>query len=895
MHRQYALCLLTLLAPLGLPAGGSCGELAILSPKTWDDFVPKGKEVDAIYGDFVLRNDRIVAVIANPVRGRNANMTVKEVGGSIIDLTVRGNPNDQLSAYYPGARRFPYQLDSVLAKGHVSAEPRGAAEGDSMVLRVTDGKLSPTVEIVRGDTVQLSLMAPATEDRPMVRLTYTLQNGWPAVEIRSEFFNSGSTAIPLTLVDDFRADRTFTTASPGPAPLVWFYDRSWGQAYAVLSSSLPMRLSGSPADPRVIEFLKDSSPTVQLAPGNSIQLTRSVVPGPDLVSVKAAAARITNANPDLTIHQIELKDSAGRGIADADLLINAGGELYGNARTGSDGTASLELPSGTYQCTISALARGSKDFTIEPAGRGGNGGGNGANRITLQLPAAPQVVAEISDADGKPIPCKVQFIGVDGTPSPNFFDETGEFAVRNLVYSPSGRFTQLVPPGTYEVVISYGPEFDVEKAKITTRAGENTPVRATLRRVVNSPGWISADFHGHSSPSGDNVSSQLGRVLNLLCEHIEFAPCTEHNRLDSYVPHLKSLGVENRMGTCTGVELTGLPGTINHQNAFPMVMKPRTQNNGGPEPDADPEVQIKRLALWDGGSDKLVQSNHPDMGEMFFDKKGTGTPDGGYRGMFAYQDVIEVHPIHDVLAFSPLRYNTVEDRVTKLKTTNQYNNSIFNWVQLINQGKRLPGVVNTDAHYNFHGSGYIRNYVKCSTDEPSKIDPMEIVHSAEKGHIILTNGPYLEVELAHRVSSGATNEHAAIAGDDLDLPDGLGSLHIRVQCPNWFDIDRVQVLRNGRPDPSLNWTRAANPDFFSGSVTKFDRTIPIEFATDTHVMVIAAGESTQIGTVMGPEWGKHKPTAISNPIFVDVDGGGFKANGDTLGHPLPVKEQRPVP
>ena len=31
------------------------------------------------------------------------------------------------------------------------------------------------------------------------------------------------------------------------------------------------------------------------------------------------------------------------------------------------------------------------------------------------------------------------------------------------------------------------------------------------------------------------------------------------------------------------------------------------------------------------------------------------------------------------------------------------------------------------------------------------------------------------------------------------------------------------------------------------------------------------------------------PCAYNNPIFVDVDGGGFTANGDTLGYPLPTK------
>jgi hypothetical protein len=41
--------------------------------------------------------------------------------------------------------------------------------------------------------------------------------------------------------------------------------------------------------------------------------------------------------------------------------------------------------------------------------------------------------------------------------------------------------------------------------------------------------------------------------------------------------------------------------------------------------------------------------------------------------------------------------------------------------------------------------------------------------------------------------------------------------------------------------------------------------------------------------VHGPNWGQHQPAAFINPVYVDVDGEGFKANGDTLGHPLPVR------
>ena len=97
-----------------LASSSFAAEVVRLSERNWDKFVPQGKEVDAIYGDYVLRNDQIVVVIANPVAGRHANLTVKEVGGCIIDMTHRKGSNDQLSAFYPNAMRTPYRSISAI-------------------------------------------------------------------------------------------------------------------------------------------------------------------------------------------------------------------------------------------------------------------------------------------------------------------------------------------------------------------------------------------------------------------------------------------------------------------------------------------------------------------------------------------------------------------------------------------------------------------------------------------------------------------------------------------------------------------------------------------------------------------------------------------------------------
>ena len=482
-------------------------------------------------------------------------------------------------------------------------------------------------------------------------------------------------------------------------------------------------------------------------------------------------------------------------------------------------------------------------------------------------------MAHITDLEGQPTPCKVQFIGRDGTKSPDFGPDSGEHAIKNVYYSHDGRFRRDLDPGSYDVIISYGPEYDAVFTRIDAERGKDVTLEAKLVRSVKTDHWISADFHSHSSPSGDNTSSQLGRVLNLLCEQVEFAPCTEHNRLSSYDPHLRRLGAEKRMATCVGMELTGRPLPLNHQNAFPLILRPHTQDNGAPRADDDPEIQIERLALWDGASDKLVQVNHPDIGWMFRDRNGDHKADAGFVGMHGRMDVIEVHPPH-----------TIFEKPTTQSAGQTQNNTIVNWLQLLNKGKRIPGVVNTNAHYNFHGSGWLRNYLKSPTDDPALVRTLDVVHAAERGNLVMTSGPFMEVNLR----SADESQAEAFPGDNLSARGGAATLKVRVQCPNWFDVDRVQVFLNGRPADELNFTRQSSPGRFSDATVKFDQEIPLHLERDAHVIVAAIGERSKLGPVVGPDHADDRPVAVSNPIFVDVDGAGFKANDDSLGD-LPVK------
>ncbi len=97
---------------------------------------------------------------------------------------------------------------------------------------------------------------------------------------------------------------------------------------------------------------------------------------------------------------------------------------------------------------------------------------------------------------------------------------------------------------------------------------------------------------------------------------------------------------------------------------------------------------------------------------------------------------------------------------------------------------------------------------------------------------------------------------------------------------------------NGRHRNDLNFTRRETPKLFGDGVVKFESDIPIELSEDAHIIVAAIGEGLTLGRVMGPLWGGEKPpVAVSNPIFVDVNGDGFKANGDLLDVSMPLTEK----
>ena len=797
--------------------------------------LPRGKEADGIIGDFVLRNDFVEALVSGDQPMRRADMSTfyGDAGitpGCLYDLTLRGAHNDQLTIFSPGNQRGDV---SYVRIGDSSGEGALAqAVVETVVSAAANGGLYKRHQYILNDSMRGLL----------VRTTYRNESNETASGSVEDFLKPASTN------SVFLGVRWFNAVDPAD---------KCGYALGWLEGQ------GAPGSKLI------TPPTqVTLAPGQSTNFTRYLTVG------KSPGEAVGEVFSWSHLGQTSLLSgtvrSGARGVATAEITLRSG-KAFVPVYPDAQGNFALHLPAGSYSADIVDRGRAPLTRTLEVDGK------NPAP-LTAEMQAPSAIAFEIKDEAGKGIPCKAQFIGLAGTPAPKLGPQTRAHGCVDQWHSERGDFTVPLDPGMYKVIVTRGIEYGHWEQTLRVTPGEVTMARATLKRLVDTRGWVSADFHNPSTPSGDNHCGTDDRIINLAAEHIEFAPTTEHNRIYDWWPHIRRLGLTNELSTVVGLELTG-SGAGSHFNSFPFRPTPFVQNNGAPTHQTDPRLNAINLRTWDDApADRWIQINHPDMVEKFTDRDGDGRFDGGFAGLEGLIDGVETqnYGASAILDPVPFRIGRGRDGREELSYSRE-----FIWLQMLNRGHRYWGVAVCDAHSVYgNGVGGWRMYIPSSTDAPAQIRWQEMSRNAKAGRTVLTTGPFLEVRAEDgTIAGGQTRANGAI------------TLHVRVQCTDWVDIDRVQVLVNGRAVPSLNFTRQSHPEDFAAGVVKFDRDIAVPLTADAHLIVVAYGGGSDLSKGYGTSsQSTIRPCAYHNPIFVDADGNGFKPNGDTLGWDLPVKK-----
>lgn len=801
--------------------------------------LPKGKERDGMAGDWIIKNDKVIAVIGAATPDREANQMVSSIQGCVIDFTTLEANNDQLTVFYPqGARVDVPAADTII------------------VLKS------------KGKKVQLKVIKFPTDPEPYrAETVYTLTDGEPYLHIETTYLSASVSEIQIPLADKLRCDNDLNDVTgEGTNQPAFIFNKWYRSAYGVASTTNDIYTSGKVNRENliglgyVIHYLAKGGKLEELSalePGKKISISRYLFTGNDVADVQAQYNLLTGSASCMI--NLDLKDSEGKKIADAFAdLKSSSGELVSAVITNYKGEATLYAGEGEYTVTIAKPGHDTVRSRISvPA----------ETRVSLTMKPQTRFMIAVTGPGGLEMPVKVEFRGVNGTKNPSLGPNKRAEGAGNLYYAKNRNFEVPVHAGEYEIIFSRGPEYNSLVKNVAISAGESKQLTVELSRAFETPGWIIADMHNHSTWSGDSHAEPEGRVINMAASGIEFGLASEHNRIADYTPVIKELGMEKVIASAAGAELSGRPGPgdINHQNAFPLKIQDGKRGYGAPKTDRDPYVQMKRLYDYDNNSFKVMQQNHPNIGWLYFDKNRDGVVDEGFG----------TAPITDVLEM-----NTGILDIQRWVEGGRTFSRLVPWLQMLNIGYRIYATANSDNHAIGHGSGSVYTYINTANDQPEDIDDEELALQVKNGHMVLTNGPFMDARV-----------NGAIPGEEIKAEGGKVNVSVKIYHANWCPVNAVQILVNGKADSALHFSKDQYPGMFKEGSLVFDEEIPVTLPADAHIIVAAYGKDESI-LISGGRSRNAIPAVLANPVFVDTDGDGFKPNQDLLGRPLPTGQAR---
>ena len=206
-------CIISVLTFLAFVFNTYAGEINRITAENIH-LVPKGRSLDAIYGDWILRNDKVVVVVGDAISGREANMRAQSIQGAVIDFTSLKANNDYLVAFYP----------------------QGYPTGDS---RSNPVDFANEIKALKstGNEVVLQVTRYPTAKTPYVSTTlYTLRDGEDFLRMTTTFLNKTAKAVNIETSDKIRLDQDIIDTSPiGNHNLAFIYNKWFHSAYGVYS------------------------------------------------------------------------------------------------------------------------------------------------------------------------------------------------------------------------------------------------------------------------------------------------------------------------------------------------------------------------------------------------------------------------------------------------------------------------------------------------------------------------------------------------------------------------------------------------------------------------------------------------------------------------------------
>jgi hypothetical protein len=818
-----------------------------------EEDLPRGPLAHGRIGDYLLENDVARFVIQDAPR--RDLYSVGAFGGNLIDAELRSNPGlENFLEIQPAVN-----IETVINAQTVEIVNDGA-DGLAAVIRACGP--DDILDFVNGSTVVegAGLPFPASADdvdHDIEGCTeYALEPDRPYVRMVTTIFNNEESALGLFVGDYINGAGELDQWASSEAGLGEILTGSFGvlsyigigDAAGADYALVPIPVEGSPIpgssfftasgvsylmhSHSVLQVIFGMPPTFIVPAGGSRSFTRYFAVGDGSGSSAIDVQNEVRGLDTGTLRgcvTIGGRPAPGARVAVGPAFEGRFGALSTIFTTGGDGCYEGTLRPGTYGVA------GNRD------GAPFEGGGPtpGVHEVTIAagatvaqdiaLPDSGRLRVTARDGGGAPLPARISVIGFDPSPEPILasppipglgFTNTGLFnditkdrlpsGFVSLVYAGADGLADFeVEPGTYQVFVSRGAEYSLVSQTITVEPGETTAIEARIAAVVDTPGFVSSDFHVHGINSADSRVSHRNRIFQFAGEGVDNAIMTDHHAHTDLGPMIEELGLEAFLRATVGEEIT--TWDYGHLNAYPLLIDPTRPSGGstdwaGEAPAGRDFVhygafsltpaEIAALATEGPTStpDTTIQINHIDS---FFDPMRIDTalvpprsflspegrrrfrldPDGGE--LFHHYPALEL-------------WNGAGRRAQELFLVER----IGVWMNHLNQGLRTTAIADTDTHQftNLETAG-ARSWTASPTDAPAEIDPADVARAVDAGRLVGGQGVYVQTRLVAADESGATAD-LTLAGSTTVRSEGGVDLEIHAQAPVWAPYDRIEIFAN---------------------------------------------------------------------------------------------------
>lgn len=564
-------------------------------------------------------------------------------------------------------------------------------------------------------------------------------------------------------------------------------------------------------------------------------------------------------------------DAKGAPIANATVaVLNADGHALVTYRSDHDGRFSGLLSTGE---TPMAQAFGSGKYAItvfKPGYAGHDSSGNplrasgactpdmadlrSSDVTTIQCvlggSGSLELGGVVDTATGRFTPARLTIVGfntaIDSEKEDRFYDALiydMPYGVVDVHYlnargglDLSDAATLRLAPGQYLLVFSRGQEYEMVVQPVTIGDGDVMPIApVTLKHVMPTPGFVSADFHVHAIRSPDSAVPEEMRVLQSVAEGLDVLHSSDHDYLVDYAPVVRSLvsrGIipDNALATIVGNEIS--PNNLGHIHVFPLVADPLMPNGGAldwsyspadvisPAPDYTMTVReiISAARKAPGPAEKVIQINHIAEAPLSIPiitgwVTTTAYQEGfGVAPLSTFTDPVtqrmnaSPQPMPLSLDVSPListEFDAMELVIgAELSRNHLLESAMPMWFNLLNLGVLVTATANSDTHSSYGAPvGLPRNYIEAS------VDPRDGIGA---GYAAMDPEHYAAPINKHRLSISAGPLITMTATGDDGKPVSMGEvvagkrvqLHVEVKAPSWAWFDTIEIYANTEPLPA---------------------------------------------------------------------------------------------